>query len=309
MRTRHDIFHITAVISIVVMLTISPIMIGKAYSVEYTGQVSNTGNNVQSEYFTASLYRYEPPDDAEVEKGNEVQYDAETKEYFKPATSPFSNGSFPYTTETGDTTRYKINNAETELTDRKTYLLINDSNIDESTYYTATCNVEYNPPLGESNSISGNETLTLGNDTKQLKVGTAYKVSLYLFNVNYSGESDPKDMTISISITVSKYSKNYSGIYSSPTESITIETELDHWADKLRDENPSLEKEGIIFVADDGNGDGPAGIFIQNSESENHSIAGDNGQIDVVMNVPWTPNKSFYLYITIDRIFDTPCNS
>ena len=38
------------------MLAISPIMIGKAYSVEYTGQVSNTGNNVQSEYITLTLF-------------------------------------------------------------------------------------------------------------------------------------------------------------------------------------------------------------------------------------------------------------
>ena len=74
-------------------------------------------------------------------------------------------------------------------------------------------------------------------------------VSLYLSEVYYSGESDPKNMTISISITVSKYSKNYSGTYSSPTESITIveETELDQWVNELKESNneetnPSFNK-------------------------------------------------------------------
>ena len=117
-------------------------------------------------------------------------------------------------------------------------------------------------------------------------------------------------MTISISITVSKYSKNYSGTYSSPTESITIveETELDQWVNELKESNneetnPSFNKD-IDFVVDDGNEGEPAGIFIQNSASPNHSIAtGDSGQIDVVMNVPLPPNKSFYLYITIDSAF------
>ena len=56
MRTRREMFHIAATISLVIMLTISPIFLGKAYSVEYTGQTSNTGNNVQSKYISLELY-------------------------------------------------------------------------------------------------------------------------------------------------------------------------------------------------------------------------------------------------------------
>ena len=56
MKTRHNMFYIAATISLAIMLTISPIVLGKAYSLEYTGQTSNTGNDVQSDYIIIKLW-------------------------------------------------------------------------------------------------------------------------------------------------------------------------------------------------------------------------------------------------------------
>ena len=55
-------FCIAATISLAIMLTITPIIIGKAYSVEYSGQTTNTGNSVSSEWITMELYLYDDVD-------------------------------------------------------------------------------------------------------------------------------------------------------------------------------------------------------------------------------------------------------
>ena len=100
MRTRREMFHIAAAISIVIMLAISPIMIGKAYSVEYTGQVSNIGNNVQSEYITLTLLtkngnNYTPVTN-EVLKSQTLNY-VEVTEVIedKTVTKRYLDGTYP----------------------------------------------------------------------------------------------------------------------------------------------------------------------------------------------------------------------
>ena len=161
MRTRRDIFHIAAAISIVVMLVISPTMIGKAYSVEYTGQVSNTENNVTADYFTMGLFSYNPdtnsnthaPTGAVVPYIDDKKADEYNADLFTAKKTPFDKGRVAYNLNEDGTC--EITDKETELTDGNLYLRIIETTSNNNKY-EINCEIKelYNPSMkGQHNLL------------------------------------------------------------------------------------------------------------------------------------------------------------
>lgn len=282
-------------------------MIGKAYSVEYAGQVSNTGNNVISDYFTIGLFSYNPdPDEYKnAPTGEVVPYidDEDRDEYnanlFNTTESPFDNGRITYLpNEDGDTC--EITDKKAELTDGNLYLRIIETTSKDNRYEIG-CKIEelHSPEMkGQENLLTGNPILTWGGNNPEIETGNAYMLSLSLTELNYTGAIESIPTSLSITITVTELVKRNSG--TEYTTGNTIVAEFSGEIDNICDELGNLNKNSNLKF--EVSKDDPKGIYIQ-TNSANHSIADkettQNGDSKISATVHVPENTRFCLYITM----------
>lgn len=248
----------------------------------YSGSTVNTDNAISTDYFVAKLYRYTGTSASDV-----VQFDQSL--FTEVSGEPFACDGVNYT-KSGTT--YSVTDGSTSMTDDSVFLVIDSARHSG----TGTYSVSYSVNGLTDRFTSGTSQLTWGGNNGNIVNGYAYRLSLSLSDLYYSGSEEPY-LSLSISITVTDGSN---GSYLSPTNTVAFKlvSASEELKKTLEELNPDFLNDGMAFVVDDdGN---PPGIYIQNSGSDTHSIAAKddgNSTIDTVVKVP--SDVYFCVYVSI----------
>ncbi len=278
---------IFAVAAVAVMLA-PAVDIG--YASSYTAATTSIGNNITTDYFTAGLYTYRG--------SNQPDFimDYSNSDFTPVTVAAFNQGRVAYTQEQDGT--YRVNNGITNTAINDLYIAI--TSLPNHTMVGSTFTLTYTVTGITEADFTGVATLVWGGGSPAVEYNKAYRLHLSLSNLQYSGDEIP-EMEISVVITLTD---NNSASYVSAGNSVTFEiaTPIDEFKEELDNINPGLEEEGMGFYTDPGNpstGE-PAGVYIQNSNSQTHSIAdSDSGRSSIDVNIVVPSGTKFCVYVTI----------
>lgn len=286
----HSLLLALAIASVAIMVA-QPMAIGFA-SASYSATTVNTGNSISADYFTAGLYTYRGSGDPD------FIMDYSSSNFATLTVAAFDQGRIPYTEEDDDT--YKVHNGITNTAINNLYIAI--TSIPHHTMVGSTFSLSYTVTGIAEAGFTGNATLVWGGGSPAIELNKAYRLHLSLSDLEYSGTQVPQ-MTISVAITLTD---NNSACYASANNKVTfvVATPVDEFKTELDNANQDLSDQGMGFYTDPGNtstGE-PAGVYIQNSTSQTHSIAAEdygNSSIDVDIVVP--DGIHFCVYVTLKK--------
>ncbi len=264
------------------------------YATAYTATTTSIGNSITTDYFTAGLYTYRGSDQPD------FIMDYSNSDFTPVTVAAFNQGRVAYTQEQDGS--YRVNNGITNTAINDLYIAV--TSLPHHTMVGTTFSLTYTVTGITEAGFTGVATLVWGGGSPAVEFNKAYRLHLSLSNLQYSGDEIP-EMEISVSITLTD---NNSASYVSSNNSVTFEiaTPIDEFKEELDGANQDIEEQGMGFYTDPGNpstGD-PPGVYIQNSNSQTHSIAeSDSGYSEIDVNVVVPSGTRFCVYVTIKGAF------